>query len=154
MKKEKQVGGVNIEINTGAGKILPICVTAGPIYGRDGAITGGIEIFRDMSNIEVLKKELDEKYSHYDIVGKSEYMKTLFNILPDVAESDCNVLLEGPSGSGKSLVAKTVHNLSERSKKPFITVNCGALPETLLESELFGYARGAFTGAYADRAGK
>jgi len=154
MKKEKQVGGVNIEINTGAGKILPICVTAGPIYGRDGAITGGIEIFRDMSNIEVLKKELDEKYSHYDIVGKSEYMKTLFNILPDVAESDCNVLLEGPSGSGKSLVAKTVHNLSERSKKPFITVNCGALPETLLESELFGYARGAFTDAKKDKPGR
>jgi len=154
IKKEKQAGGVKIEINTGAGKTLPICVTAGPLYGRDGSLTGGIEIFRDISGIENLKKELDEKYSHYDIVGKSEYMKTLFNILPDIAESDCNVLIEGPSGSGKSLAAKTIHNLSERSKKPFIVVNCGALPETLLESELFGYTRGAFTDAKKDKPGR
>ncbi|HOT74321.1 MAG TPA: sigma 54-interacting transcriptional regulator [Candidatus Wallbacteria bacterium] len=154
IKKEKQTGGVKIQINTGAGKALPICVTAGPLYGRDGSVTGGIEIFRDISGIENLKKELDEKYSHYDIVGKSEYMKTLFNILPDIAESDCNVLIEGPSGSGKSLAAKTIHNLSERSKKPFIVINCGALPETLLESELFGYARGAFTDAKKDKPGR
>jgi transcriptional regulator with PAS, ATPase and Fis domain len=81
-------------------------------------------------------------------------MKTLFNILPDIAESDCNVLIEGPSGSGKSLVAKTLHNLSERSKKPFVTVNCGALPDTLLESELFGYEKGAFTDAKKDKPGR
>jgi PAS domain S-box-containing protein len=154
MKKEKQVGGVRIEIKTALKKKLPICVTAGPLFDEKGKIAGGVEIFKDISGIENLKKELDGKYSHYDIVGKSEYMKTLFNILPDIAESDCNVLIEGPSGSGKSLVAKTLHNLSERSKKPFVTVNCGALPDTLLESELFGYEKGAFTDAKKDKPGR
>ncbi len=154
MKKEKQVGGVRIEIKTALKKKLPICVTAGPLFDEKGKIAGGIEIFKDISGIENLKKELDGKYSHYDIVGKSEYMKTLFNILPDISESDCNVLIEGPSGSGKSLVAKTLHNLSERSKKPFVTVNCGALPDTLLESELFGYEKGAFTDAKKDKPGR
>ncbi len=154
IKKEKQVGGVRIEIQTARGRRLPICVTAGPLFDENGKISGGVEIFKDVSGIENLKKELDEKYSHYDIVGKSEYMKTLFNILPDIAESDCNVLIEGASGCGKSLVAKTLHNLSERSKKPFITVNCGALPETLLESELFGYEKGAFTDAKRNKSGR
>ena len=154
MKKEKRVGGVRIEIKTALKKKLPICVTAGPLFDVKGKIAGGVEIFKDISGIENLKKELDGKYLHYDIVGKSEYMKTLFNILPDIAESDCNVLIEGPSGSGKSLAAKTLHNLSERSKKPFVTVNCGALPDALLESELFGYEKGAFTDAKKDKPGR
>ena len=88
------------------------------------------------------------------IVGKSKFMSDIYGILPTISESDCNVLIEGPSGAGKSFIAKTIHQLSDRSAKPFVVINCGALPETLIESELFGYAKGAFTDAKKDKPGR
>lgn len=112
------------------------------------------EIKEAEEKIRAVKHELLEKYSFKDIVGKSEAMLRITSILPAVSESDCNLLLEGPSGVGKNLIAKAIHNLSLRHKKPFIIVNCGAIPETLLESELFGYVKGAFTDARADKPGK
>jgi len=154
ISSEKAFRGARINLRSASGRPLTISVDAGPLFGGDGKITGGIEQFRDISGIENLKKELSEKYSHYDIVGKSEYMRKLFDILPDIAESECNVLIEGPSGTGKSLVARTIHNLSERSRGPFVVVNCGALPENLLESELFGHTKGAFTDAKKERRGR
>ncbi|NQT85790.1 sigma 54-interacting transcriptional regulator, partial [bacterium] len=81
-------------------------------------------------------------------------IQEIFNILPDIAESDSTVLIEGPSGSGKELFARAIHNLSARRDGPLVVVNCGALPDTLLESELFGYMAGAFTGAKADKPGR
>ncbi|MCE5212079.1 MAG: sigma 54-interacting transcriptional regulator, partial [Deltaproteobacteria bacterium] len=94
------------------------------------------------------------KYSFADIISKNHRMLRLFDILPDIAESASTVLIEGESGTGKELVARAIHNLSARKRQPFIAVNCSALPDTLLESELFGYKAGAFTDAKKDKPGR
>jgi len=93
-------------------------------------------------------------YSPEDIVGRHPKMREIFAFLPDIAESDSPVLIEGPTGSGKELFARAIHTLSTRRNGPFVAINCGALPDTLLESELFGYTKGAFTGATRDKPGR
>ncbi|HBC76810.1 MAG TPA: hypothetical protein DC017_18565 [Candidatus Wallbacteria bacterium] len=114
-----------------------------------------ISFIKSMERQVVLtKKKLLEKYTFSDIVGQSPQIIKLVNILPTIAQSDCNVLIEGPSGTGKNLIAKAIYNISDRSSRPFHVINCGALPETLLESELFGYEKGAFTDAKNDKPGK
>jgi transcriptional regulator with PAS, ATPase and Fis domain len=107
-----------------------------------------------MSAVERLRRELTESYTYQDIIGKNVRMRQLFRILPAIAESESTVLIEGESGTGKELFARAVHDLSPRQSGPYIVVNCGALPETLLESELFGYRKGAFTDAKRDKPGK
>jgi transcriptional regulator with PAS, ATPase and Fis domain len=124
------------------------------LKNEKGQIIGGVETFRDLSVIEELKKELFEKYTLGDIISKNYLIHDIFNILPNIAESDSTVLIQGASGTGKELFAKAIHNLSRRKEKPFIKVNCGALPDTLLESELFGYIKGAFTDAKKDKPGR
>jgi len=104
-------------------------------------------------NIE-LKNELSEKYQVENIIGNSSRMQEVFEMLHRVADSNATVLLRGESGTGKTLVARALHYNSSRAKKPFIVVNCSALPETLLESELFGHEKGAFTGAHAAKKGR
>ena len=105
--------------------------------------------FQDLSQIEQLQKELESRYTFEDIVGRSSAMMRLFELLPQIAESNSTVLIEGASGTGKELFARAIHNLSRRKKKRFVAINCGALPDTLLESELFGHKAGAFTDARA-----
>jgi len=119
-----------------------------------GKVIGGVETFRDMSMIEQLRKEIQGRYSCEDIISQSHKMQNLFAVLPNIAESNTTVLIEGESGTGKELFARAIHNLSFRKDKPFVAVNCGALPETLLESELFGYKAGAFTDAKKDKPGR
>ncbi|HNY13188.1 MAG TPA: sigma 54-interacting transcriptional regulator, partial [Candidatus Wallbacteria bacterium] len=104
--------------------------------------------------VSIIKSELFEKSSFHNLIGKSPQIKKIMDIIPIVSESDCNILIEGPSGTGKNLVACLIHKVSPRSSKPFVIVNCGAIPETLLESELFGYTKGAFTDARKDKPGK
>lgn len=104
--------------------------------------------------IKLTKQEIKEKFSFHNIVGKSDHMKKIFSILETAANSDCNILIEGPSGTGKSIMARAIHEQSARAGGPFIVVNCSALPEHLLESELFGYVKGAFTDARANKPGK
>ncbi len=104
--------------------------------------------------VSVIKSELFVKFGFHNLIGKSPQIKKIMDIIPIVSESDCNILIEGPSGTGKNLVASLIHQVSPRSSKPLIVVNCGAIPETLLESELFGYAKGAFTDAKKDKPGK
>jgi transcriptional regulator with PAS, ATPase and Fis domain len=101
-----------------------------------------------------MRKEIKKQYSYSDIISKNHEIQKLFNILPDIAESDSTVLIQGPSGSGKELFARAIHNQSNRRKGPYVAVNCGALPDTLLESELFGYLKGAFTDAKKDKPGR
>jgi transcriptional regulator with PAS, ATPase and Fis domain len=124
------------------------------LKNEKGEIIGGVETFRDLSTIEELKKELSQKYTLGDIISKNHLILDIFNILPNISESDSTVLIQGASGTGKELFAKAIHNLSRRKTKPLVKVNCGALPDTLLESELFGYIKGAFTDAKKDKPGR
>ncbi|MCP2518942.1 sigma-54 dependent transcriptional regulator [Candidatus Aminicenantes bacterium AC-708-M15] len=100
-----------------------------------------------------LKKELTKRYSFENIVGKSKKMQEIFNLIERIAPTDATILIYGESGTGKELVAKAIHYKSLRRNNKFVSINCGALPENLLESELFGHVKGSFTGAYSDKRG-
>ncbi len=132
----------------------PISISTAILKNEDDDIVGAVETFRDLSDLEKLKRQLAERHSHQDIVGRHPRMKEILAFLPDIAESESAVLIEGPTGSGKELIARAVHHLSPRKDEPFIAVNCAALPESLLESELFGYRKGAFTDARKDKPGR
>jgi len=154
IKTDREIINLPINIINKDGKELPISVSTAVLRDESGRIIGGVETFRDLSAIEELKKELRQQYTFQDIVSKNHAIQEIFQILPDIAESDSTVLIQGPSGSGKELFAKAIHNLSLRKDNPFIKVNCGALPDNLLESELFGYVKGAFTDAKRDKPGR
>lgn len=147
---------VNLEVNilNRENKELPISISTAIVKDDEGRVVGAVETFRDLSLIKELRKEISKRYSFQDILGRSKSMLDLFQILPDIAQSDATVLIEGESGTGKELFAAAIHNLSSRKKQPLIKVNCAALPETLLESELFGYKKGAFTDAKKDKPGR
>ena len=136
------------------GQRIPISVSTATLKDEQGHTLGGVETFRDLSEVEELRKELQEGFQVGDLVSRSKSMFKIFKILPRVSESDSTVLIEGETGTGKELLARAIHHLSPRNNKPFITINCGALPDTLLESELFGYKSGAFTDATKDKPGQ
>jgi PAS domain S-box-containing protein len=146
--------GVRARILDSRGRRLPISLSTAVLRDSKGRFLGAVETFRDLSAIEQLRREINSQYTFEDIVGKSRAFKKIFALLPDIAESDATVLIEGPSGSGKELLARAVHNLSSRRNQPYVVVNCGALPFNLFESELFGYAQGAFTDAKRDKPGR
>ncbi len=136
------------------GRRVPISVSTALLLDRKGEVIGGVETFRDLSLVEELRKEVERRYTFEDIISRNHAMRDIFSILPEVARSDATVLIEGESGTGKELLARAIHNLSSRNDKAAVTVNCGALPDTLLESELFGYKAGAFTDAKKDKPGR
>ena len=136
------------------GHSVPISLSTAVLRDPDGTMLGAVETFRDLSALEQLRREITSQYTFEDIVGKSKAFRKIFAMLPDIAESEATVLIEGPSGSGKELMARAVHNLSSRRNKPYVVVNCGSLPVNLFESELFGYVQGAFTDAKRDKPGR
>ena len=150
----KPVVNAAVYVVNAAGKRVPIRISTALLKDQNGQVIGGVETFRDLSQVEGLRKELEARYTFADIVGHSPAMTGLFEILPQIAESTSTVLIEGASGTGKELFARAIHNLSGRQTKRFVTINCGALPDTLLESELFGYKAGAFTDARHDKPGR
>jgi len=150
----KPVVNATAHIISQTGQRIPIRISTALLKGEDATVIGGVETFQDLSQIEQLQKELEARYTFEDIVGRSPAMTSLFQILPQIAESDSTVLIEGASGTGKELFARAIHNLSRRRKKRFVAINCAALPDTLLESELFGHKAGAFTDARKDKPGR
>jgi PAS domain S-box-containing protein len=154
LQHHDMVEDARVSILTKEGLELPIGVSTEVLRDGAGRVVGAVEFFRDLSHIEDLHRCLAEKKTLEDIVSVNHQMQELVRLLPDVAKSECNVLIEGPSGSGKELLAQVIHNLSPRKYGPYIKINCAALPATLLESELFGYEKGAFTDAKRDKPGK
>ena len=151
---EQPIVNKAIYIVDAKGSRVPISISAAVLKDAEGNVIGGVETFRDLSLVEELRKELQAKYTFSDIIGRSPVMRKLFDILPQIADSNSTVLIEGASGTGKELFARAIHNLSTRRDNRFVAINCGALPDTLLESELFGYKAGAFTDARHDKPGR
>ncbi|NTV13008.1 MAG: sigma 54-interacting transcriptional regulator [Desulfobulbaceae bacterium] len=143
-----------ITITSRDGRSIPVSVSASPLVDSEGNIIGGVETFRDLSEAHIVRRPPRKRSTFGDVISKNSAMRRIFEILPEIARSDSNVIILGESGTGKELVARATHASSNRRKGPFVTVNCGALPDTLLESELFGYKAGAFTDAKHDRPGR
>jgi len=154
LKNHDPVENVRVTILTREGCELTVNVTTTLLRDERDNIVGAVEFFRDISELEHLRMRLDQKKALGEIISVNPEMQQLVQLLPDIAESECNVLIQGASGSGKELFAQIIHNLSPRKYGPYIKINCGALPETLLESELFGYEKGAFTDAKRDKPGQ
>jgi PAS domain S-box-containing protein len=150
----KEIIDLPVNILNHRGETLPISISTAMLRNTRGEIIGGVETFRDLSALETLRRELSRRYTIGDFVTKNENLLKTLSLLPSFAESNSTVLIQGPSGSGKELLARAIHSLSSRAKGPYIVVNCGALPDTLLESELFGYVKGAFTDAKKDKPGR
>ncbi len=154
LKDNQAIYDEDVEIKDLFGERIDVLVSAVPIKDKSGKTIGAVETIRDISIVKELDKEIREKYTFQDIVSKNKRMSEIFKILPDVAKSDSTVLISGENGTGKELIANAIHNLSFRKSRPFVKINCGALPDNLLESELFGYKKGAFTGAVKDKPGR
>jgi PAS domain S-box-containing protein len=154
LKTGKEIIDRPVNILNHEGKVIPVSISTAVLKDEKRNIIGGVETFRDLSALEALKKEISRQYSVDDIISKNHKIQEIFDILTDIAESESTVLIHGESGTGKELFARAIHNLSRRKKFPFVAINCGALPDNLLESELFGYKKGAFTDARKDKPGR
>jgi two-component system response regulator HydG len=135
-------------------KTLPIRANYMALRNEQGRVIGGLATLQDLSLIDQLHRAIASRYTFADMIGKDPSIQKIFDIVPVIAESDATILIEGPTGTGKDLLAKVIHNASRRTKKPLVKVNCAALPDNLLESEMFGYVKGAFTGAEKDKPGR
>ncbi len=154
LETKRPVIGKSGYIINAKGNRIPISISTAVLQDGHGQIIGGAETFRDLSDIEALRRELEGRFQVGELTSRSPLMHRIFEVLPAIASSSSTVLLLGETGTGKELVARTLHSLSPLNRGPFVAVNCGALPDTLLESELFGYKAGAFTGANKDKPGR
>lgn len=134
------------------GEQVPISLTAAVLRDGEGQVLGGVETFRDLTEVEQLKSRLRKQAS--ELSSYNPAMQRILALLPVLADNPVSVLIQGETGTGKEVIAKAIHQQGARAKKPFVAINCGALPDHLLESELFGYKKGAFTGADRDKPGR
>lgn len=148
------VSNLEITIHTQKFGPVPVSVSTGLFKDKNGRLMGGVETFRDLREVVALRETLAKSHTKGDIVSKSRSMQKVLDILPTVADSGSSVLITGENGVGKEMVARAIHRLSPRANAPFVAVNCGGMPQTLIESELFGYEPGAFTGAEKAKKGR
>ena len=149
-----EVRDVPARIINNSGDTVPVSVSGAILRDSEGQPSGVVETFHDLSAIEYLRKEITQNYSFEDIISKSRVLNKLFNIIPDVAESESTILIQGPFGSGRELLARVIHKLSPRHEYNYVQINCGTLPPELFEAEVFGYLKGAFPDAKQDKTGK
>jgi PAS domain S-box-containing protein len=153
LSSDEPVDNVRVTIITQDGREVPIALSTETLRDEQGEIVGVVEFFRDLTEVEHVREALEQDRVLETIVSASPTVRRVTQMLPNIAESECNVTIHGPSGSGKELFAEAIHKLSPRRYGPYIKLNCAALPATLLESELFGYVKGAFTDAKRDKPG-
>jgi PAS domain S-box-containing protein len=154
IREDEEFRDQEVMIKRRDGRQILVSVSTASLKDLSGKLIGGVEMLRDLSMLAHLRRELKGSYTCEDIVTKSPAMRGVIEMLPLVAKSTSTVLVEGEPGTGKELVARAIHNLGSRRDRPFVPVNCGALPDTLAESELFGYKKGAFTDAHRDKPGR
>ncbi len=150
----RPVVNLTVYLTNREGTQIPVSVSTALFKNKEGKLIGGVESFRDLRHVEELRKEIEKTYTFEDIISKNGKIKHILDILPTIAINESSVLITGESGTGKELFARAIHNLSGRGKRPFVAINCGGFPETLIESELFGYEAGAFTGATKSKPGR
>jgi len=154
IKKGKAAIGDEITITNKHGKKIPIRINSTILLNNRNERIGAVETFLDISEIKNLSEHLDERFKYENIVGKNKEIKQIINVLESVAQTDSSVLITGESGTGKELAARAIHLNSLRRTGPFVAVNCSAFAESLIESELFGHEKGAFTGAIKSKVGR
>ena len=154
METGRPVVNLPIHIRNEAGDRVPVTISTALLRDDDGRVIGGVETFRDLNMVKNLLRDVEATVGGEEIVTADPGLRQILDIVPTIAASDSTILIEGESGTGKGLLAKEIHRLSTRSQGPLVTINCGAIPEQLLESELFGYRAGAFTGANRDKKGR
>lgn len=157
IRNREKVTNYDTIIQNKDGRRIPVKLNTDLLWDDEGNLIGVVEVYRDITQIKELEDKLEQESAQGAqgrLVVKSKALQSIVNLLPQVAASKATVLLEGESGTGKELIAREIHRLSRRRDKPFVAVNCAALAEGILESELFGHVKGAFTGAVSDRAGR
>jgi PAS domain S-box-containing protein len=154
METGKPIVNLLIHIHDAHGNRIPVTISTALLKDQSGQVIGGVETFRDLNMVKRLIREVDAYSGREEIITADPRIKKLLEIVPTIAQSDSTVLIEGESGTGKGLLARAIHRSSVRSDGPMVTISCGALPEALLESELFGYKAGAFTDAKRDKPGR
>ena len=154
MRTGETLRGIEVNLRAKDGSVVPIASSTALLRDEDGQPIGGICSFRDLREVHAVPASQGQVRDFLGMVSKNHRMHEIFDLIETVAESDANVLIEGESGTGKELVARAIHRLSGRREKPFLGVNCASLNENLMETELFGHVRGAFTGAVKDRMGR
>ncbi len=154
LESNKSVKEYRVKCSCGGETGRTLVLNTAPLIRQQNELAGAVLVIRDISRLAALEKRFLEQYSYHNIIGKSEKMKEIYTLLERTADLDVNMLICGDSGTGKELIAEAIHYASRRAAGPLVKVNCAALSESLLESELFGHVRGAFTGAVKDRAGR
>ena len=154
MRTRKPIFNIPVYMLRPGAQSIPIVVNATVLKNEAGRVIGGVETFRDLSSLSKLSTSFNNCHAFENMTSKNQKMLEIFSTIKMISDSDCTVLIEGATGTGKEMLAKAVHNTSAHRNGPFVPVNCGALPDSLIESELFGYKAGAFTDAKTDKPGR